>query len=138
MQIDRKKIEFSGKTAFQDMDVMELGSFGRCLVLDNKLQSAQCDEFIYHEALVQPALLLHPNPKRVFIAGGGEGATAREILRHKSVEQVIMVCARYYFFVTRIRLILMVLLLSIAKNSCPTIIKAPLMILVSNLLLTMP
>lgn len=86
-----KKLEFSGKSDFQECDVMELGSFGRCLVLDNKMQSSECDEFIYHESLVHPAMLTHPNPKRVFIGGGGECATAREILRHSSVEQVIMV-----------------------------------------------
>merc|ERR1719383_766803 len=32
-------------------------------------------------------MLLHPNPKTVFIGGGGEGSTAREVLRHKSVEK---------------------------------------------------
>jgi len=31
--------------------------------------------------------MLHPNPKNVYIGGGGEMGTAREILRHKSVEK---------------------------------------------------
>ncbi len=61
------------------------------LLLDGKSQSAEADEFVYHELLVHLALLLHPNPRTVFIAGGGEGATAREALRHKSVEKVVMV-----------------------------------------------
>jgi spermidine synthase len=73
------------------MEIMESGSYGRCLVLDGKMQSSATDEFIYHEALVHPALLTHPNPKRVFIVGGGEGATLREVLRHKSVEYCMMV-----------------------------------------------
>lgn len=30
------------------------------------------------------------SPKTVFIMGGGEGSTAREILRHKTVEKVSM------------------------------------------------
>jgi len=30
------------------------------------------------------------SPKTVFIMGGGEGSTAREILRHKAVEKVSM------------------------------------------------
>ena len=59
--------------------------------LDDKTQSTELDEFVYHEALVQPAMIAHPNPRSVFIAGGGEGATAREALRHKSVEHVVMV-----------------------------------------------
>ena len=61
------------------------------LLLDGKSQSAEADEFVYHELLVHLALLLHPNPKTVFIAGGGEGATAREALKHHSVEKVVMV-----------------------------------------------
>ena len=40
------------------------------LLLDGKAQSAEADEFVYHECLVHPALLLHPNPKKVFICGG--------------------------------------------------------------------
>lgn len=30
------------------------------------------------------------SPKTVFIMGGGEGSTAREALRHKSVKKVVM------------------------------------------------
>ena len=30
---------------------------------------------------VHPAMLMHPNPKTVYIGGGGEGSTAREVLR---------------------------------------------------------
>lgn len=40
------------------------------LVLDGKAQSAEFDEAVYHELLVHPALLHHPNPKTVFICGG--------------------------------------------------------------------
>jgi thermospermine synthase len=36
-------------------------------------------------------MLLHPSPKNVYIGGGGEGSTAREVLRHKSVEKCVMV-----------------------------------------------
>lgn len=61
------------------------------LLLDGKAQSAEADEWVYHELLVHPAMLLHPAPRRVFIAGGGEGATAREVLRHRCVERVVMV-----------------------------------------------
>merc|ERR1719491_2588639 len=60
-------------------------------MIDGLLQSTQLDEFVYHESLVHPAMLLHKNPKKVYIGGGGEGSTAREVLRHKSVEKCIMV-----------------------------------------------
>jgi spermidine synthase len=86
----KKKI-YNGESQYQKVDVVELGDYHKCLMIDGHVQSSEKDEFIYHECLVQPAMLLHPNPKRVFIAGGGEGATLREILRHKTVEKVTMV-----------------------------------------------
>jgi len=85
-----KTVYYAGKSPFQTIDVIETGSFGRCLLIDGKMQSASIDEFIYHESLVHPVMLAHPNPKTVFVGGGGEGATIREIFRHKSVEKVVM------------------------------------------------
>jgi spermidine synthase len=32
----------------------------------------------------------HSSPRTIFIMGGGEGSTAREILRHKTAEKVTM------------------------------------------------
>ncbi len=82
---------YSGRSKFQSVEVIRTGSFGVCLVLDGKIQSSEADEFVYHEALVHPAMLTHPRPERVFIAGGGEGATLREVLAHKTVKKAVMV-----------------------------------------------
>jgi spermidine synthase len=82
---------YTGQTRYQSMQVIDTHDFGRCLVLDGKLQSSQRDEFIYHEALVHPALITHSQPSTVFIAGGGEGATLREVLAHRSVKKAVMV-----------------------------------------------
>ena len=79
------------RTQFQDVAVIDTEKFGKLLVLDGDTQSAQYDEYIYHEALVHPALTLHPNPRRVLVIGGGEGATIREVLRHPMVERVTMI-----------------------------------------------
>jgi spermidine synthase len=86
-----KKTLFSGKSKFQSASIVDTNAFGICLVLDGKIQSSEYDEFIYHEALVHPAMLVHPKPEKVFIAGGGEGATLREILLHNTVKKVVMV-----------------------------------------------
>lgn len=86
-----REVLFSKQTPIQSMDILQLGSYGKSLVLDGRIQSTSRDEFIYHEVLVHPAMLTHPDPRRVFIVGGGEGATLREVLRHRSVERALMV-----------------------------------------------
>lgn len=86
-----EKILFSGKTEFQDMMILKTRAYGKLLVLDGRVQSAQADEYIYHESLVHPGMIAHPAPRRVLIVGGGEGATLREVLRHPSVEYAAMV-----------------------------------------------
>ncbi|CAN1217266.1 Thermospermine synthase ACAULIS5 [Linum perenne] len=75
---------------FQDIALLDTKPFGKALVIDGKMQSAEADEFVYHECLVHPSLLSHPMPRNVFIMGGGEGSTAREVLKHKTVEKVVM------------------------------------------------
>ena len=80
-----------GKTPFQEYLFFESKMHGVCISLDGDIQSCESDEHMYHEALVHPAMLAHKNPKTVLIMGGGEGATAREVLAHKSVEKVVMV-----------------------------------------------
>ncbi|MGF1537860.1 MAG: spermidine synthase [Elainellaceae cyanobacterium] len=93
------------KTPFQQMSIVESGAYGKALILDGKWQSCTGDEFLYHEGLVHPAMIMDrlgvppnqpPNqpqdqPRRVLVLGGGEGATLREVLRWRSVEQVVMV-----------------------------------------------
>jgi len=89
------KIYHDTHSDFQSICVINT-YFGKTLVTDGKTQSTQFDEFAYHESLVHPALLnfAHHNQrgaKTVLIGGGGELATAREILRHTSIEKVVMV-----------------------------------------------
>jgi len=86
-----EEVLYTGQTKFQKVEVIRSGNFGKLLVLDSKIQSSDADEFVYHEALVQPPMIVHPGPETVFIAGGGEGATLREALSHKSVKRVVMV-----------------------------------------------
>ncbi|MFA5079331.1 MAG: polyamine aminopropyltransferase [Dehalococcoidia bacterium] len=86
-----KRVLHDKKTRFQHAQISETHTFGICLVLDGKIQSGEKDEFIYHESLVHPAMLAHPDPKSVFIAGGGEGATLRDVLKHRTVRRAVMV-----------------------------------------------
>ena len=71
IQMRLKNLGFKKKSQFQHVQIIETDQFGKTLVLDSKTQSAQADEHVYHETLVHPAMLMHPNPKRVYIGGGG-------------------------------------------------------------------
>jgi len=89
--IKARRLIFSARSAYQEIEILDTQAFGKCLMLDGRMQSAQVDEFIYHEALVHPAMVTHPNPESVLIVGGGEGATLREVLRHRTVRRAVMV-----------------------------------------------
>ncbi len=86
-----KRVLYHTRSKYQDIMVVELHDLGKALILDGKTQSSLYDEFVYHEALVQPAMILHGNPENILILGGGEGATAREVLRFDTVKHVVMV-----------------------------------------------
>ena len=80
---------YSGHSAYARIDIVDTEEYGRMLFLDGIAQSAEHDEFIYHEALVHPAMLLHPNPRSVCIIGGAEGATIREIAKYPDVSRIV-------------------------------------------------
>lgn len=86
-----KKHIYSGTTKYQQVDIVETFTFGRTLLLDGKIQSSEMDEYIYHEIMVHPAMILHPAPRSVLIIGGGEGAMVRELLKYPTVEKIVMV-----------------------------------------------
>ncbi len=93
-QITLHKIEkrlTTTRTAFQKVELLQTYKHGMVLVLDDTIQSAESDEWIYHESLVHPALLSCPPHGKVAILGGGEGATLREVLRHSWISEAVMV-----------------------------------------------
>lgn len=55
------------------------------LFLDGHLQFSAADEYRYHESLVHPAMSLSRSRERVLIIGGGDGLSAREILKYDDV-----------------------------------------------------
>lgn len=66
-------------------------AYGRALVKNGRLQSTEFDEWIYHEALVHPAMAAHPWPRSVLCVGGTTGAIVREVLKHQTVREVVVV-----------------------------------------------
>ncbi|MFH1582358.1 MAG: polyamine aminopropyltransferase [bacterium] len=85
-----KKRLYSGKSAFQKIEFLDVHYYGKILALDGIVQTSEKDEFIYHEMICHPPMFLHKNPKKVLIIGGGDGGALEEILKHK-VEEVVMV-----------------------------------------------
>ena len=76
------------KSKYQEIVVLNTPQFGKVLILDGLVQTTEKDEFIYHEMLAHPAMIMHPEPKKVLVIGGGDGGTVREVLKHPSVEEV--------------------------------------------------
>lgn len=86
-----EKFLVEGKTQYQEYQIAEVPRFGKTLFLDYNIQTSLLDEHVFHECMSQPAMTLHPNPKKVAVCGGGEGATLREALKHDTVEQAVMI-----------------------------------------------
>src|SRR5262245_12151486 len=82
---------FSTQSPFQTIEILDTAGWGRVLALDGTFMVSEADEFFYHEMLVHPVLMTAPAPRRVLIIGGGDGGTAREVLRHPEVEQCVLV-----------------------------------------------
>jgi len=84
------------------VEMVHRPQWGVACYMDNAIQSCEVDEYLYHEALVHPVMttamastmttamaatmttvttMTTVPPTRVMIIGGGEGATAREVLK---------------------------------------------------------
>ncbi len=82
---------YSRRSPYQHIQVLETDAFGKLLTLDGLVMLTERDEFVYHEMIVHPALCLHRHPRNVLIIGGGDGGTAREVLRYEEIQHVDLV-----------------------------------------------
>jgi spermidine synthase len=82
---------YQKRTEYQDLLIVETPEYGRTLVLDGAIQLTERDEFCYSEMMAHVPICAHPDPKRVLIVGGGDGAILRETLRHREVERCTLV-----------------------------------------------
>lgn len=82
----------SGRSRFQHYEIWDTPAFGKLFRLDGSFMSAERDEFFYHENLVHvPALSLPAPPRRALVIGGGDGGSARELLKYPAIERVVVV-----------------------------------------------
>ena len=86
-----KKVLKSVQTEYQKLDIYETEDYGNLFTLDDLIMTTERDEFIYHEMIAHVPLFSHKLPENILIIGGGDGGTAREVLKHKTVKNVDMV-----------------------------------------------
>ncbi|MCX5999174.1 MAG: spermidine synthase [Chloroflexi bacterium] len=93
------------RTKHHELLVFRNAYWGKVMVLNNIVQFTERDEHLYHEMIAHVGLHAHPCPTDVLIIGGGDGGTLREVLKHRSVSnvlvaeldaEVIEVCKEYF------------------------------------------
>ncbi len=77
-------------SAIQRIEWHDTQAMGRMLSLDGAFMLSERDEFIYHECMVHVPTLAHSDPKRALVMGGGDGCVARELLKHRSIQQIVV------------------------------------------------
>ena len=83
---------FETRSPYQHVLIAQHDVAGRMLILDGVVQITEADYAVYQEMMTHvPIMGLEQPARRVLVIGGGDGAMAREALRHSSVEQVVMV-----------------------------------------------
>ena len=89
--IKKKSTLFSEQSEFQKVEIIESDStLGKFLTLDDLMMCTEGDEFYYHEMISHIPMMHHKSPKSVLVIGGGDGGTVREVLKHKTVEKVVL------------------------------------------------
>lgn len=91
MRFKVEKTLYSKKSEFQTVDVVETKGHGKMLLNDGLVMITERDEHVYHDMITHVPMFTHPNPKNILVIGGGDGGTAREVLRHANIKKCTMV-----------------------------------------------
>ena len=86
-----KETLFSAQSPFQKVEILDSDStLGKILTLDDLMMTTEGDEYFYHEMIAHIPMMNHKCPKTVLVIGGGDGGTVREVLKHETVEKVVL------------------------------------------------
>lgn len=86
-----KEVLFSEQSPFQKVEIIDTDSaLGKILTLDDLMMTTEGDEYFYHEMIAHIPMMSHKNPKSILVIGGGDGGTVREVLKHDTVEKVVL------------------------------------------------
>lgn len=78
------------QTPMQRLEWHDTRALGKVFSLDDAFMASERDEFIYHECLVHVPALTHGAPQSAFVMGGGDGCSARELLRYDGIKQIVV------------------------------------------------
>lgn len=77
-------------TGFQQLEVLDLESLGKTLVLDNIIQLSELDDAKYHETMVHPVISSLGVAKKALVIGGGDGCLVRELLKYDDMHVTLV------------------------------------------------
>ncbi|EWH11551.1 spermidine synthase [Catenovulum agarivorans DS-2] len=86
LRVKHKVVE--KQSPFHKVEVYNTTDFGYLMVIDNYPRLSSQDSFFYHEMMVHPAMLTHPNPQNVLIIGGENCGCLQQVLKHQAVRSV--------------------------------------------------
>jgi spermidine synthase len=86
------EVLYEAQSSYQRIVIGHNELTGRMLILDDVVQITEADAAVYQEMMTHVPLMGLASPaRRVLIVGGGDGAMARQALRHPSIERATMV-----------------------------------------------
>lgn len=83
--VEASTLVASHQSPFQLIEIFDTPDWGRLMRIDGVNMTSTRDEFFYHENLIHPAAITHPNPATALIIGGGDGGAAEELLKYSSI-----------------------------------------------------
>lgn len=88
----RQQALWQQQSPFQMVEVYDTTAYGKMMTLDQVMTYSERDESAYHEMIVHvPVMAAKGKIKKVLVIGGGDGGTVRELLKHESIESIVMV-----------------------------------------------
>ncbi|MGB0430373.1 MAG: fused MFS/spermidine synthase, partial [Bacteroidia bacterium] len=85
----KDKVVYSEQTQYQKITITQWEQ-DYWLYINHNQQLSTLDEFMYHEPLVHPVMLV-TKAQNILIIGGGDGCAARDVLKHENVKSITMV-----------------------------------------------
>jgi spermidine synthase len=79
------------RSQFQHIRIFDTVANGRVMTLDDIVQITSRDESAYADMLTHLPMLEHGKVERVLIVGGGDLSIADEALKHRNVQEVVLV-----------------------------------------------